>query len=125
MPITRTQGNQIPNLFAPNAGQRSSTQNVIALLQYGDLWRGAGTLRDNGVMRVDMQGQIPGPPIQSNIQVQVDGVRGNSTVAHVIVSSTIQTNDPANQRGSLNAVIAALNQSLDSGRSYTVAGTSP
>jgi hypothetical protein len=76
-------------------------------------------------MRVDMQGQIPGPPIQSNIQVQVNGMHGNSTVAHAIVFSTIQTNNPANQQGSTNAVIAALNLSLDSGHSYTVAGTSP
>jgi len=100
MPITRAQGGAIPNLHAPSVGQRGSAQNVIAQLQYSDLWRGAGTLRDNGIMRVDMQGHIPGPPIQYNIQVQIDGMQGNSTVAHV-------------------------NQSLDSGHSYTVAGTSP
>lgn len=125
MPITRTQGGPIPNFYNPNNGQRESSRNVIAQLEYADLWRGPGTLRDNKVMRVDMQGHIPGPPIQYNIQVQVDGIFGNSTVAHAIVSSTIQTDDPANQRGSLRAVIAALNESLDTGRTYTVAGTSP
>lgn len=35
------------------------------------------------------------------------------------------TNDPANQRGAVNKVVSALNQSLDSGRSYTVTGTNP
>ena len=125
MPITRTENGAIPNHYNPNNAQRGSCQNVIAQLQYADLWRGAGTLRDNGVIRVDMQGHIPGPPIQYNMQVQVNGIQGKSTVAHAIISSTIQTADSANQRGALRSVIAALNQSLDTGNSYTVTGTSP
>ncbi len=125
MPITVVQGGAIANYHQPSNAQKNSSHDVIAKLQYADLWRGAGTLRDNGVMRVDMQGHIPGPPIQYNIRVQVDGMRGNSTVAHANVSSSIQSDDPANQQGALNKVISALNQSLDSGHSYTVAGTNP
>lgn len=56
MPITVNQGPAIPNYFAPNPAQESSSQDVIAQLDYGDLWRGPGTLRSDGVMRVDMQG---------------------------------------------------------------------
>ena len=123
--IKQMEGDDISNYFTSNARLRSASQNVIAQLQYSDLWRNAGTLRRNEEMRVDMQGHISGPPIKYNIQVQVNGISGNSTVAHVIVSSSIQCDDPANQKGALRAVIAALNKSLDTGKSYTVTGTSP
>jgi muconolactone delta-isomerase len=128
MPVTITQGAAINNYLAPNQARKTSTQNVVAQIQYADIWRGAGTLRNNGVMRVDMQGQIAaagGVPARQNIQVQVNGVAGHSTVAHADVSHSLQTNDPINQRGVVNKVISALNQSLDSGRSYTVTGSIP
>ena len=125
MPMTVTQGAAIPNHYQPNANQRTAAHNVIAQLQYADLWRGAGTLHNNGTLRVDMQGTIPGNPIQHNIQVQVNGVNGSSTIAHANVSASIMTKDPANQRGAANKVISALNQSLDTGHSYSVAGTNP
>jgi len=125
MPINLTEGGAIPNYRAPGNAQRSSAQDVIAQLQYADIWRGAGTLHDDGVMRLDMQGQIAGPPKKQNLQVQIDGIAGNSTVAHANVSHSVMTDDPANQRGVARKVISALNQSLDSGNSYTVDGTAP
>lgn len=126
MPITVVQGNAIPNLAVNvTQAQKTAAQNVIALLQYDDLFRAAGTLRNVPVMRVDMQGVIPGPPQRSNIQVQINGVNGHSTVAHADFSRVLATANPPNQTGALNRVISALNQSLDSGRSYIVAGTNP
>lgn len=125
MPINVAQGPAINNRFVPNQAQKTSAQAAIAQLEYAQIWRGAGTLVDNQVVRVDMQGTIAGPPIQHNIQVRIDGVRGNSTVADVNVSATLMTNDPANQRGVLRKVISALNQSLDTARTYTVTGTAP
>lgn len=125
MPISVIQGAAIQNLFASNPNQRTAAQTVIAQLQYADLWRGAGTLRNTLLMRVDMQGHIAGPPIRYNIQVQVNGVASNSTVAHADVSSLIASTTPENQQGALNKVISALNQSLDTGRSYVVAGNNP
>lgn len=125
MPINIIQGGPIPNYHAPTNTQRDSSQDVIAQLDYADIWRGPGTLHDDGVMRLDMQGIIPGPPQMQNLQVQVDGLQGNSTVAHANVSVSIQTNDPINQVGAKNKVISALNQSLDSGHSYTVTGAIP
>ena len=127
MPITVTAAGPIPNYFGkPNKGQRASAQEVIKKLDYADIWRNRQqTLYDNGTMRLDIQGTIPGPPERQNLQVQVDGVKGHSTVAHADVSSTIQTTDPANQRGVVRKVQSALMQSLDSGDSYDVRGTSP
>lgn len=126
MPITVVPGNAIPNLAVNlTQAQKTAAQNVIALLQYDDLFRAAGTLRNVPVMRVDMQGVIPGPPQRSNIQVQINGVNGHSTVAHADFSRTLATANQPNQAGALNRVISALNQSLDSGRSYIVAGTNP
>lgn len=125
MPITRTQGAAIPHIFLPNNAQRESAYQVIAQLEYADLWRGAGQLRTNNVMRVDMQGHIPGAITQYNIQVQVNGINGHSTVAHAIVSGSLQTTNAQNQQGALNAVIAGLNQSIDTGCTFTVAGSVP
>ncbi|MFU2319090.1 hypothetical protein [Rahnella sp. PCH160] len=125
MPITRIQGAAIPHIYLPNNAQKQSAYNVIAQLQYADLWRAPGQLRTNGVMRVDMQGHIPGAVTQYNIQVQVNGINGQSTVAHVIVSGSLQTGNAQNQQGALNAVIAGLNQSIDTGCTFTVAGSVP
>ncbi len=128
MPMVVAPGGPIPNHFA-NANQRQlkAAQEVIAQLQYADIWRGAGTLHEskNELMRLDMQGTIPGNPVRHNIQVQVNGIQGASTVAHADVSASLMTHDAANQRGVANKVISALNQSLDNGQSYTVTGTSP
>jgi hypothetical protein len=120
-----TQGQPIPNHLQPNRNQHASAQEVINQITYADLWRGAGTLHKNPEMRVDMQGIIAGNPVRHNIQVQVNGLKGASTVAHADVSASLMTENADNQRGVANKVISALNQSLDSGHSYAVTGTSP
>jgi hypothetical protein len=127
MPMQVTQGQPIAHHLQPNNNQRTAAQAVINLLQYTDLWRGPGKLRTSPdeSMRVDMQGTIPGPPVRHNIQVQVNDMHGNSTVAHADVSTSLMTSDANNQRGVLRRVISALNQSLDDGHTYTVTGTSP
>lgn len=125
MPMQVTQDQAIPNHLQPNQRQRTAAHEVIAQLQYADVWRNAGTLHQNSLVRVDMQGTIAGNPVRHNIQVQVNGIAGNSTIAHADVSASLMTNDPANQRGVAHKVISALNQSLDSGHSYSVTGTSP
>lgn len=124
MPITVVVNGAIPGHIVPNAGQRSDAQDVIAMLQYDDIWRSARTLHNSGVARLDMQGTI-GPGAtgfpRQNLQVQI----GGSSVAHADVSYSIQSDDAANQRGALRKVIGALNQSLNGQQSYVVAGTAP
>lgn len=73
-----------------------------------------------------MQGQFnQNGHVWSNLQVQVNGVRRNSTVSHVNVCHTVVTNDPANQRGVAKFVIGSLNLSIDNNSSYDVDGTAP
>ena len=126
MPVTITQGNPIPGFPANlNANQRNAAHNLIAQLQFADLWRGPGTLHTSGNMRIDMQGVIPAAgqtPAQQNIQVQT----GNLTIAHANVSHSMgNITNPENQLGAVRRVISALEQSLDTGHSFTVTGTIP
>jgi hypothetical protein len=75
-------------------------------------------------MRIDMQGTTTGTadtPVQHNLQLQM----GNSTIAHVNVSVSVKTTDPINQKGVVNKVVSALNQSMDTGLSYAVEGSIP
>jgi hypothetical protein len=128
--MTVTAGAAIRGRYVANAGERAVAQALMTQLQYDDLWRGSGTVRNDraGGMRIDMQGTTtatPTTPVQHNLQVQKNGVSGNSTVAHANVSVTLQTTDPMNQRGVVNKVISALNQSMDTGHSYTVTGSIP
>ncbi len=79
-------------------------------------------------MRIDMQGTTTATsttPVQHNLQVQKNGLSSSSTVAHANVSVSLQTTDPINQRGVVNKVVSALNQSMDTGLSYTVTGSIP
>jgi hypothetical protein len=114
MPVLLTPGAQIPNRYIPNQVEKTAARDAISKLDYADIFRQeAGTLRKSGVMRVDMQGVIKGPPKQHNIQAQKDIIQGHSTVAHANVSETLMTDDPANREGVLRKVKTALYKSLD------------
>ncbi|MGA4670768.1 hypothetical protein ACPCG0_13390 [Propionibacteriaceae bacterium Y1923] len=124
MPIQRVQSGPIPRYFgALNAAQTQDAKDVIAMLEYTDIFRSARTLHNTALIRLDMQGQIPGPPQQANIQAQVNGVQGNSTVAHVLVDWSVANDDPANQLGVERAVRAALRSSLADGHTWLVSGS--
>jgi hypothetical protein len=127
MPIDVTQEGGINNYFdSANKTHTGDACDVIAMLEYSDIWRGSGTLHESGTMRLDMQGSYPeGSGTVYNLQVQVNGVRGSSTVAHALVSDEVQNDDPANQRGVAHKVISALNQSLDTGCTFRVTGSIP
>ncbi len=127
MPIILTQGAQIPNHANPSGAQKRASPDAIGGIDYARIFGGPGTIGQDGqrIMRVDMQGNIPGPPIVKNLQVQINGIGGHTTVAHALVSTTLMTNDPANQRGVTHKVQAALNRSLDDGHTWNVNGTAP
>lgn len=121
MPLTKTNtGNAIRGIVVPNAAQRADCQAVIALLDFADLGRGAGTLHTVGVARLDMQGHTAAG--DANLQVQIGG---GSTSAVLVAASVLRITDPVNQRGAANASISVLNQSLDSGTIWTLTGTLP
>ena len=116
----------IANYYPPNQNQRNKSNDVIAKLVYLDLWRGAGTLHTNDVMRVATRGTFVNDGVTyHNIQVQVNGKQGKSTVAHVNVADTIASENIGSQEEAVNEVIAALNQSLATGLSHVVTGNNP
>jgi hypothetical protein len=120
MPLTKTNSNSaIRGIVHPNAGQKTDCQNVIAMLTFADLGRGARTLHTSGAARLDLQGVTA---TDVNLQVQI----GNGSSAAALIALTVQsTKDPANQRGVASAVISVLNQSLDSGTVWNLTGSLP
>ena len=128
MPLILTQGNPIPNFFANiNQNMRNDAYAAIAQLKYEDLFIGAGTLTNVDRVRVDMQGTFNRNGFTwSNIQVQINNQRGNSTIAHVELSRQCENiTNAENQRGVAHKVHSALNQSLSTGCTYIITGTLP
>ena len=130
MTVTVTQGAAIAGRIAPNNAQHTAAKRAIELLTYADLWGAARTIhtdpprvpRAQQVCRLDEQGNFNRAGFNwSNLQVQI----GNATCAHAEVSAQTANNDVLNQVGVRNRVVSALNQSLDSGHTFVVAGTSP
>lgn len=126
MPANIIASGAIPNYPGPpSKSDRKAAQEVINKLDYSDIWRGSGTISKNKDMRLDMQGTIKGPPEMQNLQVQINGKSGKSTVAHANVCTSLQTHDAINQKGVANKVNSALQQSLDHGQSFVVSGSIP
>ncbi|RYC32450.1 hypothetical protein D3273_08650 [Lichenibacterium minor] len=121
MPLHRVNtGRVIPGIVIPNTAQRADCQNVMAMLDYADIGRGAGTLHTSGVARLDMQGRTAAG--DANLQVQI----GGGTVSALLVSNTAQhETNHQNQVGVANAAIGTLNQSMDSGTIWHLNGSIP
>lgn len=73
-----------------NAGQQQSVRFMINDLEFGDLQGVARSgVENRGGMRIDRQGQTGNA---QNIQVQVNGQRGGSTVATVLIPNRYLNN---------------------------------
>jgi hypothetical protein len=123
MPITVNPVGPVPNLANFNQGIRTDAQDAIAQLQYASLFV-VGTAANVRSVRVDVQG-MAGNSTQMNIQAQINRPQNPSTIAWVLVNLTVQTNDKANQTGVTRKVMGALNDSLDTGQGYLIAGSIP
>lgn len=88
MPLQVNQGGAMPHPAPPiNAATHDNTVDIINALSYADIWGGAGTIRTVGNVRMDRQGGIVVGG--QNLQVQINGMHGNSTIATVIVAGTV------------------------------------
>lgn len=130
MTVTVVQGVAIAGHVNPNNAQHAAAKRAIEQLTYADLWGGARTIhtdpprapRAQQICRLDEQGNFNrGGFNWSNLQIQI----GNGTCAHAEVSAQTVNNDHQNRTGVRNRVVSALNQSLDTGNTYIVSGTSP
>ena len=121
MPLTKTNtGNAIRGIVVPTAAQQRDCQAVIALLDFADLGRGAGTLHRVGDVRLDMQGNTAAG--DANLQVQLGG---GTVAAALIANSVLAITDLMNQNGARNGVISVLNQSMDFSTVWSLTGTLP
>ncbi|WP_224363974.1 hypothetical protein [Hyalangium versicolor] len=65
---------------------------AINALSYANLWAAPGTQTIVGTMRVDCQGHTGTG--QANLQLQVNGARGHTTVACILIDATAQSVAP-------------------------------
>ena len=127
MPITVVQGGAIPNGVVFNAAQRTDALTAIGLVQLADVWRGpqANPIANTVRVRVDSQGNDANG--RANLQAQLNGVNGNSTIAHVLVDATVGNAagqaQAAQQLYAIRQIRGALQNSLVNGTTYTVTGT--
>lgn len=127
MPITVVQGGAIPNGVVFNAAQRADAMTAIGLVQLADVWRGpqANPIANTVRVRVDSQGNDANG--RANLQAQLNGVNGNSTIAHVLVDATVGNAagqaQAAQQLYAIRQIRGALQNSLTNGTTYTVTGT--
>ena len=135
MAIQLNVGGQIPNYPQAWQGvankpspQYENASKGIHRLEYSDLWRDAGTIlneggTDRGGIRIDVQN----PPADggANVQVQLNGFKGHTSVAHVLVASGLGAY--AGKQAERNVIISkvkwAFFESLNQGVTVTVTGT--
>ena len=91
------------------------------------MWRGpqANPIANTVRVRVDSQGNDANG--RANLQAQLNGVNGNSTIAHVLVDATVGNVAgqalAAQQLYAIRQIRGALQNSLVNGTTYTVTGT--
>lgn len=113
----------MPNRYGNmNANQQNAAMHAIDAIDFADVWRGAGTIVNQGGVRVDVQGRTGSQ--QQNLQVQINGVQGNSTVSTALIADSVgETSIEAQRVYALRKIKNALFSSLNDGHIYGVSGT--
>ncbi|KAM9961036.1 hypothetical protein ACTFIW_010210 [Dictyostelium discoideum] len=120
--IVSQQGGDIPNGVNSNNKNKKDLASAADQLQYANIFRnGAGTIANEGSVRIDMQGVFTQNGQRwHNLQAQLNGVKGKSTIAHVQVAENAMTSNVAGQTQVTNTVITAMMSSYTSGKTYSV-----
>ncbi|KAM9962100.1 hypothetical protein ACTFIR_004986 [Dictyostelium discoideum] len=120
--VVYQQGKNITNGANSNNTNKKDLEKVVQELQYASIFRDkAGTMAFKGTVRIDMQGSFPRDGQRwFNLQAQLNGVKGKSTIAHVNVAQNATTNIVAQQIHVTNTVVAAMLNSYKSGKTYIV-----
>jgi hypothetical protein len=125
MPINTVVSGAVSGWYQTNRNMRRELGEAVALIQFADLFRGAGTIAEEGATRVDVQGQWTGPGrvrIGANIQAQVSGM----SIAALRIADTLGAAVGAiDQANVVTAAQNALNASGVDGLWREVTGTSP
>ena len=105
-----------------NANQEHDARLAINAIDFADVWRGAGTIVNQGLVRVDVQGRTGAG--EQNLQVQINGVNGNSTVAAALIAESVQDASIEAQRVyAVRKIKDALFSSMNDNHIYRVTGT--
>ena len=105
-----------------NANQERDARLAINAIDFADVWRGAGTIVNQGLVRLDVQGRTAAG--EQNLQVQINGVNGNSTVAAALIAESVQDASIEAQRVyAVRKIKDALFSSMNDGHIYRVTGT--
>ncbi|KAM9987067.1 hypothetical protein ACTFIY_011471 [Dictyostelium cf. discoideum] len=118
--VVSLQGGDIPNGVNSNKKNKKDLASAADQLQYANIFRnGAGTIANEGSVRIDMQGVFKQNGEKwHNLQAQLNGVKGKSTIAHVQVAENAM--NVAEQTQVTNIVITAMMSSYTSGKTYSV-----
>lgn len=107
------QRNPMRNTGNLTRGIIRATQTLIGQLLYASIPGGRGTVLDNGIVRIDRQNPLLGGDI--NLQVQIDGINGMSTIATAIIPQHyLGLTNPGSAAEVQRVVRQALSASLDS-----------
>ncbi len=120
--VVITQGGVIPNYFgAPSPRQRQDATDAIAQLTFADIWRLPPWRINQGTVRLDIQGVIAGGG--RNLQVQINGIAGNSTISGVTVQGNLANASTAARQAYVQRMVrSALVQSLNTANMQNVNG---
>ncbi|KAM9961035.1 hypothetical protein ACTFIW_010209 [Dictyostelium discoideum] len=118
--IVSQQGGDIPNVYDNEI--KKDLASAADQLKYSIIFRNMkGTIANKGSVRIDMQSSFTrNGPVWMDLKAQLNGVKGNSTIAHVIVDGNTTTGNGAEQVRVTNVTIAALMSSYTSGKTYNV-----
>lgn len=105
-----------------NANQERDARLAINAIDFADVWRDAGTIVNQGLVRLDVQGRTAAG--EQNLQVQINGVNGNSTVAAALIAESVQdASIKAQQVYAVRKIKDALFSSMNDSHIYRVTGT--
>ena len=105
----------------PNATQMSDARGVIAKLNFADIWRKPPFSITQGTVRLDIQGGIANGG--RNIQVQLNGASGDSTISGTTVQGNVGTASTAARQDYVQRMVRnALANSLNDRQFYDVNG---
>ena len=120
--VTVAAGSAIPNYYKDiSARNRQDAMDAIAQLTFADIWRSIKWRIEQGTVRLDQQ---PPPSGKHNLQVQVNGVSGKSTIATAIVDDSLSNASTDERRRYVERKVRnALVDSLNTAKMYNVTGS--
>ncbi|EAL73135.1 hypothetical protein DDB_G0269092 [Dictyostelium discoideum AX4] len=120
--IVSQQGGDIPNGVNSNNKNKKDLASAADQLKYSIIFRNMnGTIANKGSVRIDMQSSFTSNgPVWLDLKAQLNGVKGNSTIAHVIVDGNTITGIGAEQVSVTNITIVAMMNSYASGKTCNV-----